>query len=391
MATLPRLQPRTFYDLVVEVALIRPGPDPGRVGAPLHPPPQRPGAGHLPAPAARDQPGQDARRAAVPGAADADGHRRRRVHPGRGRPAAPGHGLEAQPRSGWSGCASGSTTAWPSGASPARSPTRSSTSWPPSPTSASPSATRCPSPTSSTRRPGSSSTTRRRSARRCSTPSRWASARPHTLVQDARRHGVVVRTPDLNASLALATLEPCPSSHRRRRRAARARLGARRRRRPGRGDRGRASAVRRRWRTWCGAVPALTLPQLEALATAGAFGECFGLDRREALWAAGAVGPVAARAAWPASSPAPRAPTLPGMAPVEAAVADLWATGVAPDGHPTRFLRAAARRARRRHRGRAVATSSRRAGCWSAAWSPTASGRRPPRARRSSTSRTRPA
>ena len=32
---------------------------------------------------------------------------------------------------------------------------------------------------------------------------------PHTLVQDARRHGVVVRTPDLNASLASATLEPC--------------------------------------------------------------------------------------------------------------------------------------------------------------------------------------
>ena len=26
MAMLPRLQPRTFYDLVVEVALIRPGP-----------------------------------------------------------------------------------------------------------------------------------------------------------------------------------------------------------------------------------------------------------------------------------------------------------------------------------------------------------------------------
>ncbi len=30
---------------------------------------------------------------------------------------------------------------------------------------------------------------------------------PHTLVQDARRHGVAVRTPDLNASLAGATLE----------------------------------------------------------------------------------------------------------------------------------------------------------------------------------------
>src|SRR5881392_2317166 len=30
---------------------------------------------------------------------------------------------------------------------------------------------------------------------------------PHTLVQDARRHGVEVRTPDLNASAATAILE----------------------------------------------------------------------------------------------------------------------------------------------------------------------------------------
>jgi len=35
---------------------------------------------------------------------------------------------------------------------------------------------------------------------------------PHTLVRDARRHGVQVRTPDLNASPALATLQPCPGS-----------------------------------------------------------------------------------------------------------------------------------------------------------------------------------
>lgn len=33
------------------------------------------------------------------------------------------------------------------------------------------------------------------------------------------------------------------------------------------------------------------------------------------------------------------APQLPGMDDWEEAVADLWATGVAPDGHPTRFLR----------------------------------------------------
>ena len=31
---------------------------------------------------------------------------------------------------------------------------------------------------------------------------------PHSLVQDARRHGVTIRTPDLNASAAPATLEP---------------------------------------------------------------------------------------------------------------------------------------------------------------------------------------
>jgi error-prone DNA polymerase len=33
------------------------------------------------------------------------------------------------------------------------------------------------------------------------------------------------------------------------------------------------------------------------------------------------------------------APALPGMEPIEEAVADLWATGVSPDGHPTIFLR----------------------------------------------------
>ncbi len=33
MSMLPRLQPREFYDLVIEVAIVRPGPDPGRHGA----------------------------------------------------------------------------------------------------------------------------------------------------------------------------------------------------------------------------------------------------------------------------------------------------------------------------------------------------------------------
>ena len=86
------------------------------------------------------------------------------------------------------------------------------------------------------------------------------------------------------------------------------------------------------------------------------------------------------------------APPLPGMDDREEAVADLWATGVSPDGHPTRFVRERARPAW----GVVTAAelrrpSRRRPRCWSPAWSPTASGRRPPRASPSSTSRTRPA
>jgi error-prone DNA polymerase len=76
---------------------------------------------------------------------------------------------------------------------------------------------------------------------------------------------------------------------------------------------------------------------IEALATAGVF-DCFGVERRAAMWAAGA-----------AAENRPgrldgivtgvHAPALPGMSAPEEAVADLWATGVSPDGHPTRFLR----------------------------------------------------
>ena len=46
MATLPRLRPRNFYDLVVEVALDPARSDPGRFGAPVPPAAQRRGGGH---------------------------------------------------------------------------------------------------------------------------------------------------------------------------------------------------------------------------------------------------------------------------------------------------------------------------------------------------------
>ena len=76
---------------------------------------------------------------------------------------------------------------------------------------------------------------------------------------------------------------------------------------------------------------------LEALATAGAFA-CFDVDRRAALWAAGAL-----RDARPDKLPrgghGVEAPTLPGMSEVEEIAADLWATGLSAARHPTEFVR----------------------------------------------------
>ncbi|MCU1455530.1 MAG: polymerase alpha subunit, partial [Acidimicrobiales bacterium] len=229
---------------------------------------------------------------------------------------------------------------------------------------------------------------------------------PHTLVQDARRHGVNVRSPDVSASAAGATLEPDPASTG----GLAVRLGIGSVRTIG-DDLAERIAAGRPYADMeqVARHAELTLPQLEALATAGAFG-CFpsptpprtgwevggpgdrdaaqlagglrtgrevggpgdrdaaqlaggprtgrgvggpgdrdaaqlaggghtGLGRREALWAAGAV----------AQSRPDRlvgivtgadAPRLPGMDERETSVADLWATGVSPEGHPTRFLRA---------------------------------------------------
>jgi len=158
---------------------------------------------------------------------------------------------------------------------------------------------------------------------------------PHTIVGDARRHGVVVHTPDLNASADIATLELLPTSTSGW--AVRLGLGSVR----GVGDdlgeqiaSGRPYSsvedLRRR-------VPGLSLPVLEALATAGAFG-CFGIDRRSALWTAGAMSQTSSdRLAGIVTGV--EAPTLPGMSDQEISHSDLWATGIAPDGHPTRFLR----------------------------------------------------
>ena len=159
---------------------------------------------------------------------------------------------------------------------------------------------------------------------------------PHSLVQDARRHGVVVRSPDLNASSHDATLEPCAESFG----GFAVRLGISSVRgistelaeeiASARPFLDMEDVVRR--------VPRVQESHLELLATAGAFDECFGATRRGALWSAGAV----------AQSRPDRlagitvgadAPSLPGMAPMEEVVADLWSTGISTRGHPTELLR----------------------------------------------------
>jgi error-prone DNA polymerase len=169
---------------------------------------------------------------------------------------------------------------------------------------------------------------------------------PHTLVQDARRHGVVVRTPCIDASSSDATLEPCPPSLSAGGVAIRLGISSVR----GIGDDLATQIAEGRPYVDMEDVArrnALSLAQLEALATAGAFA-AFDADpegargpgsgRRTAIWEAGAVSQGSADQLAGIVT-GTTVPTLPGMDDRETAMADLWSTGVSPDGHPTRFLR----------------------------------------------------
>ncbi|HEX2258778.1 MAG TPA: OB-fold nucleic acid binding domain-containing protein, partial [Actinomycetota bacterium] len=81
----------------------------------------------------------------------------------------------------------------------------------------------------------------------------------------------------------------------------------------------------------------LSVPQMEALATSGAF-SCFGLSRREALWAAGVIarsGEDQLANVVTGADP----PRLPAMAPIEEAAADFWSTSLSPDKSPVEFIR----------------------------------------------------
>lgn len=173
---------------------------------------------------------------------------------------------------------------------------------------------------------------------------------PQSLAADARRHGVQVLRPDVNASRALAGVErltspaaepvatpgptgggqgfgPAPDP------ALAVRLGLSAVRGIGDDLAERMVAERtehgpfRDLRDLARRV-GLSTAQLEALATAGAT-EGLGAGRREALWAAGALGQEGP-GTLPGVSVGVDAPTLPGMTAVETDVADAWATGITP-------------------------------------------------------------
>lgn len=166
---------------------------------------------------------------------------------------------------------------------------------------------------------------------------------PQSLVADARRHGVAARGPDVNLGRAEAVLQPDSLSHG----GQAIRLGLAEVRGIGLDLAEAIDAERERGGPYRGLADLagrvrLTVPQAEALATAGAFG-CFGaenrpLDRRSALWAAGVVASVRSDQL-PGTAVGLDAPALPGMTDAELTVADVWATGVSPDSHPVQHLR----------------------------------------------------
>ena len=198
----------------------------------------------------------------------------------------------------------------------------------------------------------------------------WA---PHTLVADARRHGVVVLGPDVNKSGASASLEPAVTLEPAVARKAGASLEARARPDPlvrlglasvkgvgaglaeviaaGRPYADMEDLVRR---------SGIGRPGLEALATSGALASLGGasvrtgrngdaasdggggarpLTRREALWAAGAAA-EARPDRLPGTVVGTKAPQLPEMDEIEEMSADLQTLGLSPGASPMAFARA---------------------------------------------------
>jgi error-prone DNA polymerase len=162
---------------------------------------------------------------------------------------------------------------------------------------------------------------------------------PQSLIADARRHGVTVRGPDVNASGVHAGLESAAEGAPEQA----VRLGLAMVRTVSEPLATRLVEEREahgHYRSIADVAHrvGLTTAQAEALATGGAFDQ-LSPQRRQALWSAGAV--AAQRPdRLPGTVVGIVAPPLPGMSALELAAADVWATGVSPASFPTQFLRA---------------------------------------------------
>ena len=160
---------------------------------------------------------------------------------------------------------------------------------------------------------------------------------PQTLSADARRHGVKVLGPDVNASGALAELDLELDADG----AAAVRLGISSVRGIGEELAGRIADGRPYANPEDLALRSLVnRTQMEALATSGALG-CFGVARREALWSAGALVEAARPGRLPgvAAAVGGVAPSFAPMNRVEETAADLSSLGMSPSTSPMEFAR----------------------------------------------------
>ncbi|WBQ03863.1 error-prone DNA polymerase [Kribbella sp. CA-293567] len=197
---------------------------------------------------------------------------------------------------------------------------------------------------------------------------------PQSLVADARRHGVETRRPDLDRSGVNADLEPLvdgqeltgptgdpaclvdpqpvvgpfdpkapfTTATHRRDGAYAVRLGLTDVRSIGKKDAEKIIAERDAGGPYASMADlvrrtGITAKQVDALAAAGAF-DCFGLDRRQAIWQAGAAAEERP-GRLPGITAVGAPPMLPGMSEIETDMADLWSTNITTTGHPVQRIR----------------------------------------------------
>ena len=287
MNMLPRLKPRCFYDLVIEVAIVRPGPIQGDM---VHPYLKRRSGKEpvtFPCPAPEHGPPDELERIlgrtlgvpvfqeqAMKIALDAA-----KFSPGRGQPVAQGDGdlpLARDDRiaAGQDGRADGRSAATtPISRSAASTRSRASANM------ASPKATRRASRIWSTCRAGSDGNIRRRSPAALLNSQPMGFYAPAQIVRDAREHGVEVRGVDVNHSATgIARLEKGAL-----RASASGMSRGLRRRRCRAAGRGARRAALRLGRGSAHAAAHVPVHAIERLAAADAF-RSMKLDRRAALW-----------------------------------------------------------------------------------------------------------